>query len=64
MKKQIIIRVKFVDWNNIKRVVEVTDEMCAALRQCRTDIDKVNKAYRYVVRRHTELIRLTSIEIV
>ena len=58
------IKVTFMDWNNVKHIVEVTPNMCEALENYRYDIDKLNVAFRYVERRYTEMTDLISLEII
>lgn len=60
----IIVKVKFIDWNNVEHIVEVTSDMCEALKQCKNDIDLIVLAYKYIARRYPEMYNLISIKIV
>ncbi len=60
----IIIAVKFIDWNNNERTIDVTSDMCEALVFAPSQEDKMVLAIKYIKRRYLECMSILSVEFI
>ena len=60
----IIVRVKFYHWNDFKKTVDVTSDMCESLKHCKNDIELFTLAIKYIERRYIECMNIDSVEVI